>query len=606
MTIEDDAPTAPHRRSAPPPTPSSDEPVEIALDAERDDPSMDSGARVLLAKQAKLVDADIGLRRQQTLSERTSLVLKVLTAVVGVAFAAVLISIAFTAARSRAVVVEAFDSPPALAERGLSGRVVAAAVQDGLTNIQNTVRTTAQRRNISNAWTGDIAVQVATTGVSIGEIDRILRRRLGHETYIGGDLVQNEDGTLSLTVRGTGTPPRTFTGPSSELTRLTTEAAEYVYGLSEPRLFTVYLLQRRRYADGDAFSRAALSRASEETRPELLVYWGLHTLAVDRSDVERGRRGLGLLNLGLGEDPYVWRGWNSLISTVGRLDGEEAASAVGRRAEALAAEAPEGREAPPTTWVNYQILVEDWTGQIRNVELDARQTGGGGSFSVQSTSFLAEAEARRYDWGRSASLLQLAAPEDADAEATRLFIDGFRALHERRYADAIVPLEVLHARWEESQDLQFQLIRAPCYLAAAYGLSGRAVEAAALFGRVRRRVVCYALEGDVAEATGDRAAADRVWARATALAPSLPTAFEHWGRALLARGDLDGAARAFDRAHRNGPNWADPIKGQGDVLARRGRWREAVTRYDAALRLAPRWPELLAARRQAQAQAGGS
>ena len=113
---------------------------------------------------------------------------------------------------SRSVVVEPFEAPPALAERGLSGRVVAAGVLDELTKLRNATRTNAEKRSLASAWNSDIKVEVPATGVSLGEIDRILRRRFGHDVMIDGDLVQTHDDGLALTVRGGGILPRTFTG----------------------------------------------------------------------------------------------------------------------------------------------------------------------------------------------------------------------------------------------------------------------------------------------------------------------------------------------------------------------------------------------------------
>lgn len=100
---------------------------------------------------------------------------------------------------------------------------------------------------------------------------------------------------------------------------------------------------------------------------------------------------------------------------------------------------------------------------------------------------------------------------------------------------------------------------------------------------------CVIARGVVAEASGDRATADRWFAEAVRQAPSLPFANEEWGRAKLARGDLDGALAEFREANRRSPNWADPLKGWGDVLLARGDSRGALRQYEAAHRRAPQW-----------------
>lgn len=80
-----------------------------------------------------------------------------------------------------------------------------------------------------------VSVQLPQTGISIGELSRVMRRAFGNETYITGSLVRGPGEALSLTVRGTGVPPRTFTGPREQLPQLTMHASEYIYGRFEPR-----------------------------------------------------------------------------------------------------------------------------------------------------------------------------------------------------------------------------------------------------------------------------------------------------------------------------------------------------------------------------------
>ena len=136
--------------------------------------------------------------------------MQVLTALVFIAIGAGLIVMLYDAFNTRSVVVEAFDTPPALLARGLSGKVVAGGLLDQLTRLQAATRTSAAKRNLSNAWTGDIKVEVPETGLSLGDIDRMLKARFGHDLHIGGDLVQTDAGDLALTVRGDGLLPKAF------------------------------------------------------------------------------------------------------------------------------------------------------------------------------------------------------------------------------------------------------------------------------------------------------------------------------------------------------------------------------------------------------------
>jgi hypothetical protein len=90
------------------------------------------------------------------------------------------------AVTSRRVVIEPFDAPPALAARGLTGKVVANALLDELSRLQDATHSSSAARGLSGAWTGNIKLEVPETGVSIGEISRLLRERFGHDLHIDG------------------------------------------------------------------------------------------------------------------------------------------------------------------------------------------------------------------------------------------------------------------------------------------------------------------------------------------------------------------------------------------------------------------------------------
>jgi len=103
------------------------------------------------------------------------------------------------AVTSRSVVVEPFDAPPKLAERGLTGKVIAGGLLDELVRLQTATRTTAEKRSLSNAWTSDIKLAVPEAGISLSEVSRALKARFGHDLHINGELVGTEADGLLLT-----------------------------------------------------------------------------------------------------------------------------------------------------------------------------------------------------------------------------------------------------------------------------------------------------------------------------------------------------------------------------------------------------------------------
>jgi hypothetical protein len=115
------------------------------------------------------------------------------------------------AVASRSVVIDSFDIAPNISSQAPSGKILAAGLLDVLTQIQAASRSAVEHRNLSNAWTNDIAIEVPETGISIGQLERMLTARFGHDQHIDGDLVKTRTGGLALTVRGTGILPKTFT-----------------------------------------------------------------------------------------------------------------------------------------------------------------------------------------------------------------------------------------------------------------------------------------------------------------------------------------------------------------------------------------------------------
>ena len=172
---------------------------------------------------------------------RIRIAFQLFAAVVAAFIGAGVILLVHDAARSRRVVIEPFHAPPALAQRGIDGSVLAGALLDQLTNLQDATRSSSAALGVTGAWSGTIRLDVPETGISIGEISRLLRERLGHDVHIDGDLVETSAGELALTVRGNGVPPKAFTGPGKDLDKLTFAAAGYVYAKSQPARWATYL-----------------------------------------------------------------------------------------------------------------------------------------------------------------------------------------------------------------------------------------------------------------------------------------------------------------------------------------------------------------------------
>lgn len=547
--------------------------AENAMEATEEAMGPPDPAVLLVEEQRRLIKAQVS-------NERMGFVLRVMTALVGVAFVAGLGLMVWTAAHSRAVVVDPFDSPHGLTRRGHTGQVIARSVSDVVQTIGTDARNSADNRAVALNWTRDVAVVVPSTGVSLGEIDKLLRGWFGKETHIGGAVTVSVDGEVSLTIRADGVRGRTFRGPEAEIPRLITEASEYIYGRFEPQLFASYLLETQRYADAEVFLPDAYAR-HPGSRAALAYDWGILLATLGRPDEAEEK-----LRLSLRIQPDDTVVWDMLIATLFDTESEEAAARAGR--EMLTREGANGR---PMESPNYLLLVQDWSRLVQLAEVDLVQTGGEGTLGGQETG-LADSEGRRHDWRKAEAHLAAAPADDPGVQSTGHLLDAYQALEAGDIPRAVAATTALDAIWRTDDSVAFSLYEAPCYLGLALGLAGREGEAEAAFARGDRFVACAAFRADVLEAHGRTAEADRQYGVAIRLAPSLPFAYYQRGLALLARGDTARAIGRFRDAHTRGPRWADPLKGWGDALAAQGRWAEAAAKYTQAEPFAPNWRAL--------------
>ena len=103
---------------------------------------------------------------------------------------------------------------------------------------------------------------------------------------------------------------------------------------------------------------------------------------------------------------------------------------------------------------------------------------------------------------------------------------------------------------------------------------------------------CLRVRGQIAAAQGNWSGAAYWFARAIALAPSIPFAYSEWGRMLMAKGDLDGAVVKFESANKKGPHFADPLEMWGEALIAHNRSDLALAKFEEAAKYAPNWKRL--------------
>ena len=495
------------------------------------------------------------------------------------------------AVTSRRVVIEPFDAPSALASRGVTGKVVAAGLLGELNRLQAATKSSSAKRNLTNAWSSDVQLALPEAGVSIGELSRLLERRLGHDVHIDGDLVQTEAGGLVLTVRGDGVQQQSFSGGANELAKLTTQAAEYVYGQSEPALYSTYLTNMGRDVETIAFSQSAYAGARIEDRPYLLNSWAIAL----QNTTGSVRQPLALYRAAVQIKPDFWVGYNNILNALWDLGDEEGAWRAGEDMRRAAGGRP-GR-APEKYYQNWDQLTWNLSTWRDSTIEDVQSNAGLGTLAASAGPALADIDARMHDEGAAELALQTTKPDSNDPTigAVGHFVRGVLAAEAGDSARAATEMEAFQTSYANPV-VSTNYPADNCWIAPAEEAAGHPDKADAVLKTAGTFVDCYRFRGDILDGRGDWAGAQQAYKEAVALAPDLPAAYYSWGVALTRHGDLQGAEDKLRGANQRGPHWADPLKAWGDVLVKQRHLNDALAKYDQALKYAPNWGALKDAR----------
>ena len=515
--------------------------------------------------------------------DRITLALQAMTAAVGLALAAAIGVMAWQAHEDHGLSIAPFSVPPDLAARGLTGQVVAARVLDRLSQLQAQTVSGRPASSYANDWGDEIKVEIPETGVSIGELNRWLRDWLGSETRVTGEVVHTGAG-LQVTARADGSAGRTIQGSEADLDGLIGQAAEAVYGQTQPYRYAIYLASHGRQGEATAlFARLARSGAAEDR-------------------------------------PWAYAGWASILQAQGRHY-----DAI-RMAEAAKALNPK-LQPPYETLGASSDTVGHWAVGIDNPAQELAIVRDGSAIGLppgqkaERVRFLA-AVAAYYRSDFLAAAKGLRAVEAFDLEGR---LAGFAPRHLRARAlaslhevTAAEPLEAGPADNNSYQAIAIggatlqnwsQIARRLEQGRGAPGLAGDAqktvvqpllAEADAYLGRLDEAKTliastpldcyrCLVSRAEIAGLERDWPAADRWWAELDRQNPTRPLAQAGWARSRLERGDLDGAIAEAREGNRRSRHFADPLEIWGEVLLRKGDLAGAVGKFAEADANAPRW-----------------
>lgn len=591
----------------------------VAARLSASDPEVARDTSVFLKKQAQLLETqnehlkdEHALRlehlahqrqllRGQRISQAIRISFQILIALLVLAVALGIAAMLHRAFTSHEVVIDTFDAPAGLAARGVTGSVVAGDVLDALTGLQNDTTGTAAtfERNLSNAWSSQLRVEVPDTGISLGDLSALLSAHFGHDLHIGGALVETDSGQLVLTIRGDNLAPKTFTGSAGMLQQLAAEAAQYVYAQSEPALWAFYLFHQGRCPEAIAFVRSAYEDADPQFRPYLL---NAEANCVRETGGRMSvREALALYHAAQALEPDYWVTYLNEQLTLSTLGDEEGAW---RAAQALRrAAGGQPGAAPRIYFIDWEMLTRDFQTAHQTLA-DASNAGERAEPLPRDQIFLllALVDVDLHDPDAAELALQNA-PQSTPRENHNAAFIRARAAEERGdHATAAQEMEAAFAGdanpFEQFGAAMLAGAERDCVRASIEEVVGHPEKADAILAdpAVARYADCQRFRGDILDHRGDWPGAQQAYTQAVALAPDLPAGYYSWGVALANHGDLAGGLAKFQAANQRGPHWADPLKAWGDVLAKQGHWGAALAKYDEALKYAPRWAALKQAR----------
>ena len=606
--------------------------VALALGSAKPGAKLPREAAVFLTEQTDLVRLQKEhLHEQRELQtsrlrlgrwkDRTSLALQLMTAVVGLAFAAVIAVMAWHAHEDHGLVIDAFSAPPDLVRGGLTGDVVAARFLDKLKAMQTATKSDRPGNTFQNNWGEDIKLEVPETGLTVGELEKLLRDKLGHASHITGEVYDTPAG-VALTARFGDDPPKTFEGPAASLDALEQQAAEAVYRNSQPYRFAQYLEQHGRVDEAFAVISDLATKGPQSEQGWAYAQWALFDVN-DRGDIASARSHA---------RQAVAQGGASTVEAEISLVAEEvwsghdeAALAASRdiqlRAQRRSLQSTEAffvqTRLVATAWLasmvgDQRLSANDWKLVAKTPDSLFVIAGSAPALAATADELDHDPRAARADMASLAGLDDTTFLQ-ANADNAFMALPGYWAAAERGdWSGALADAQKVDA-WlgaRAGQQKIFGLLQqvwiAPLQ-AFAQARTGDIAGAEALIGTTPLDCyLCLRVRGQIAAEKKDWTGAGQWFAEATRQGPSLPFAYAEWGQMLLAKGDVDGAIAKLQIASEKGPHFADPLETWGEALMHKGDYAGAAAKFEAAAKDAPNWDRNRQLWRQAQAKARGN
>ncbi|HUE65613.1 MAG TPA: hypothetical protein VMO78_14665 [Rhizomicrobium sp.] len=553
--------------------------------------------RALIAAQLHHLHEQFKHLHLSVWEKQLGVLLRVATAVVGIAVASGFALMVWDAAHSNGLLFEPFSVPPDLASRGLTGDVVAAKVLDRLTLMQKQTSSQRPARTYANSWDQhDIKLEIPETGVSLAELDNWLRGKLGHDTHVSGDVVHTASG-IALTARAGEDGAESVAGPQDDIDALTQQLAESLYRLTQPFRYAMYLTTHGR-ADEAALIFHELSKS--DNREDRI--WGLNRWAVSLGSQEGVDAQVRVLEEAVTAEPDNIGAWTNLVGTQMNKSRPEEAVRDGRielqrlagttQTYVLSANVPGARQ-------RTQAYIDEQMGAFedaRRVWAPLSQSGYPGLPLSSLLSNLAEAETGLHDLAAARATLarmdDIARQTGDQGSLSAVFQKmAWNSAAENWSGVLALGDASTFAKSPRDHSLMPTTI-VPRMTYAEARLGNFAAAEARIAATPADCYICLRMRARIAELQGQHARADWWFGRAVQSAPSIPMAESEWGQALLGRGQPDAAIEKFRLANQKGPHFADPLEMWGEALTAKNQSHLALAKFAEAEKYASNWGRL--------------
>lgn len=152
--------------------------------------------------------------------------------------------ISFSEITNSVLVVQPFEVPKYLLEKGHTGKVFSNRLMDKIKTIAREAKTNVAQKEFVGIWAKEkLKIEMPGTGLSLANLNLLAKEAIGIPTQgITGEvtLLDKESGKIEITVRPSGYPSKSFKGMESNFEEILHNSAQYVVRSFQPYLLASY------------------------------------------------------------------------------------------------------------------------------------------------------------------------------------------------------------------------------------------------------------------------------------------------------------------------------------------------------------------------------